>query len=355
MLTAQMVKDYVLNEVKADKVGIANIERFKDAPPEMDPLQMMPNARSIIVYLKQIPRGTYRGIDEGTHWPSYSIFGYANLNRLLGKAGYQIARYIERFGQEATAASSAATNLELGVRGPRPAPGKPAREVTMHLRIAATLAGLGEIGWSKVFLTKEFGPRQRIGVVLTDAVLEPDPIQVGQLCDKCKRCVRECPGHAISADRAVRIEVEGHTIEWGDIDIGKCKLTHFGLNKRTSPFFAKRFPGISLPIDDQEVTWREAWDLGYALFSTMPTYKALQSHPIAMCGARGCIVGCMKHLEEREKLSTRFHTRPVFSEEKPWSLPEEPSHHFSEHHGFIYNPETDDVDDVEQQAGTDWY
>ena len=60
------------------------------------------------------------------------------------------------------------------------------------------------------------------------------------------------------------IEVEGHRIEWGDLDLGKCKLTHFGLNKRSSPFFAKRFPGLSLPVSEQEVTWREAWDLGYA-------------------------------------------------------------------------------------------
>ena len=29
-------------------------------------------------------------------------------------------------------------------------------------------AGLGEIGWSKVFMTKKFGPRQRIHAIITD-------------------------------------------------------------------------------------------------------------------------------------------------------------------------------------------
>ncbi|HEX2949029.1 MAG TPA: hypothetical protein VHV83_05610, partial [Armatimonadota bacterium] len=334
MLTSQAIKEFALEHVKVDKVGVANIERFKDAPPDMNPLNIMPNARSVIVFAKRIIRGSYRGIDEGTHWPSYSIFGYAELNRMLGQSGYKIARFIEQFGYEATGISSAATSLEIGVRGPAPAPGKPKREVTMQHRIAATLAGLGEIGWSKVFLTEEFGPRQRLGIVLTEAELEPDPIKTGHLCDGCKCCVRECPGGAISKDKEVRIEVEGHVIRWGDIDLGKCKLTHFGLNKKSSPFFVKRFPGVSLPVGDQEVTWREAWDLGYAIFPTVPTFKALCSHPVAMCGARGCIVGCMKHMEKVGRVENTFTTRPVFSEEKPWSLAEEPSHRNADHHGF---------------------
>jgi epoxyqueuosine reductase len=355
MLTAERLKEFALNEVRVDKIGIANIERFAQAPPDMHPLNIMPNARSVVVFIKRIVRGTYRGIDEGTHWPSYSIFGYAHLNRMLGASAYKIARFIERFGYEATGLSGAAASREIGVRGPRPAPGRPAREVVLHHRIAATLAGLGEIGWSKVFLTEEFGPRQRIGVVLTEARLEPDPIRTGHLCDRCKRCAKECPAGAISTERSVGIEVEGHRIEWGDLDLGKCKLTHFGLNKRSSPFFAKRFPGVSLPVSEQEVTWREAWDLGYALFPTMPAFQSLAAHPIAICGARGCIQGCMKHLEKRGKVKNRFHTRPVFSEAEPWRLPETPAHTFAEHHGFIYDPEVDDVEDVESQAGSSWY
>ena len=38
------------------------------------------------------------------------------------------------------------------------APGRAAPDVMVNLRIASYLAGLGEIGFSKMFLTPEFGP-----------------------------------------------------------------------------------------------------------------------------------------------------------------------------------------------------
>ena len=42
-------------------------------------------------------------------------------------------------------------------------------------RHAATRAGLGEFGYKNALLTPQFGPRQRINSVLTDAELAPDP------------------------------------------------------------------------------------------------------------------------------------------------------------------------------------
>ena len=50
------------------------------------------------------------------------------------------------------------------------------RDVHLAIRIAGVAAGVGEIGWSKVFLTKQFGPRQRLAAILTDLELEPDPL-----------------------------------------------------------------------------------------------------------------------------------------------------------------------------------
>ena len=56
--------------------------------------------------------------------------------------------------------------------GPPLRPGGVAPEVQLAIRIAATAAGVGEIGWSKVFLTPDYGPRVRIGTILTDAELD---------------------------------------------------------------------------------------------------------------------------------------------------------------------------------------
>jgi len=247
-----------------------------------------------------------------------------------------------------------AANREAGPRGPSAGPGKPARDVYVHLRIAGMLAGLVEIGWSKDFLPEEFGPRQRLNIILTEAELEPDPIQTGHLCDRCKRCVVECPGGAIPKDQSVGIEVEGHKSDWADIDLGKCKLTHFGLNRKNGQFLAKRYPGLYIPIPEQEVTWKEAWDLGWSIFPKVPFYDAMgRSGVPALCGARGCIIGCMKHMEKRGRVLNKFNGKEVFSETKPWEVPEKPAP--STHNGFIYDPDTDESDDAEIKPGSTWY
>ena len=355
MLTTEALRDYALNVVQVDKIGVANIERFDDAPADMHPSNITPKARSVVVFLKRIVRGTCRGVDEGTHYSSYHIFSYAGLSRMLGTAQSRLARFIEQHGHDCTPLAAMATSREFGPAAPPPAPGMPPREVVVQHRIAGALAGLGEIGWSKVFLTREFGPRQRLAVMLTDAELEPDPIETGVLCDRCKRCVGECPAGAIDPERSVGIEVEGHRIEWNDLDLGKCKLTHFGLNKLSGPFFAKRFPGLRLAVEEQEVTWLEAWDLGWAMFPTMPALNALAASPVAACGARGCIIGCMKHLEKEERLATSFNTRPGFSDGAPWRLDEEPAHRVEDHKGFVWEPGEPAPPESEPRADEGWY
>ncbi|MCE5241539.1 hypothetical protein LLH23_24000 [bacterium] len=355
MLTKEALREYALNVVGVDKLGVANIERFDGAPPDMHPRNIMPKARSVVAFVKRIIRGTHRGVDEGTHYPSYHIFSYAGLNHMLGVANYRLARFVEQHGHDACSLSGIATQREFGPAAPSPGPGLPAREVVVQHRIAATLAGLGEMGWSKVFMTREFGPRQRLGLLLTDAELEPDPIETGVLCDRCKRCVAECPAGAIAADQAVAIEVEGHRIEWNDLDLGKCKLTHFGLNKASGPFFAKRFPGVRMAIGEQEVTWLEAWDLGRTMFPTMPALQALSAHPVAACGARGCIIGCLKHVEKKGTVANKFNTRPVFSESKPWRLDEEPAHRAADHKGLVYDPDAPAPEPPPARKDEGWY
>jgi len=298
----------------------------------------MPRARSVVVFLKRILRSSYRGIDEGTHWPSYTIFGYQGLGQRLGESARDLACYIEDHGHEAAAIAAMATWREAGSGHWQNAAHTSIPYVVPHHRIAATLAGLGEMGWSKVFLTQEFGPRQRIALVVTEAELEPDPIVTGVLCDRCKACVRECPGDAIAQDASVSLDVEGHHMERNDLDLGECKLTHHGLNRCNAPFLVKKYPGLYLPMAEQEVTWREAWDLGWGVFPTVPGYDTLSKWGVpAMCGARGCIIGCMKHLEKRDRVENSFETQPGFSEGEPWRLPAKPEH--VEHHGFICEPE----------------
>ena len=66
--------------------------------------------------------------------------------------------------------------------------------------LAALDAGLGEIGRHGLLITKEYGPRVRLGVVTTDLPLVPDEsiaFGIQKFCGLCNRCALSCPGKAI--------------------------------------------------------------------------------------------------------------------------------------------------------------
>lgn len=68
----------------------------------------------------------------------------------------------------------------------------------------AIKAGLGEYGRNGLLITKEFGPRIRLGKIFTDLPLAHDlPIHFGvkEFCEGCQRCVNGCPVKAISPSK----------------------------------------------------------------------------------------------------------------------------------------------------------
>ena len=65
----------------------------------------------------------------------------------------------------------------------------------------AVKAGLGEYGRHGLLITREFGPRVRLGKVFTDMPLAHDrPIRFGvkEVCDVCRACTDACPAKAIA-------------------------------------------------------------------------------------------------------------------------------------------------------------
>lgn len=92
---------------------------------------------------------------------------------------------------------------------------------TNHLRYYEALlvplaidAGLGELGRLGFLVTKEFGPRIRLGCVTTDLPLIPDqPVDIGveDFCRICKKCAHCCPSRSIPFDDLE--EVNG-TLRW---------------------------------------------------------------------------------------------------------------------------------------------
>ena len=103
-------------------------------------------------------------------------------------------------------------------------------------RHAAVAAGLGDLGLNGLFLSPEFGIRQRMASVITTAPLRPDEPYCGKpLCNNCGRCLKACPVQAFDADErfAVRIgDKDGDLCEGRQVEVRLVGAARHGGRRR---------------------------------------------------------------------------------------------------------------------------
>jgi epoxyqueuosine reductase len=221
------VVNYAKEHLEMDYVGVASVDRFKNAPEGYRPTDILPGARSVVVMAVKLSQGSVQTVfrayeDKLRHlqciYGSYAYSLYPNFS--LKFAAYSLARFLERNGQMATAVPS----------GPGSA------GVPFSNRHAAVAAGIGEFGWLSIVMTPDYGPRIRIVSVITRADLEPDPMMPGgTLCDpkKCGICIKICPTHAISETRSKTVEMGGKTLTYGWVDFPRCMIGTQALTTKT--------------------------------------------------------------------------------------------------------------------------
>ncbi len=210
-------------EQGADLIGIASMDRFADVPPEKHPANIFPEAASVIVLGRRVLRGSIRGVEEGTSFSStYGMFGYRWLeDNFLAQTTYDLTIWIEEQGFEAVPLFG---YFEEGMpRGVAVETGKPQPNVILDIEHAAQAAGLGEIGFGGFFLTPQYGTRQRLAMILTDAPLDADPVFTPSICADCRACVAACPLDAIDAGKTEARGVAGHARDVAAVDLDICR------------------------------------------------------------------------------------------------------------------------------------
>ena len=333
MLTSEMVKKAAL-AAGADLCGIGDMARFEGAPKEMDPRYIFPEAKTVIGMVFRIPRGVQRGIEEGTQFYQYPSMAYGGINEIYAPAVlYQVGKLIEDHGYEAavyrnTGARGVVSDMDgspgnslspeeqieineqaktktahhRSVQFTRPVrEGTVAPDLQFHFRLAAVACGLGEIGWSKMFLTAEFGPLQRVAFIFTDAPLEPDPLYSGPpICRRCMACVRECPGQCLDPKESITVYLGGKKCEWGKLDEWKCYAFYTHAGRKFNPFvpkevFDKNENGdLDLLEGKCKASEAEIMKVYGALEKYFPTWVG---YNMAKCG--GCIRACVSMLEKK--------------------------------------------------------
>jgi epoxyqueuosine reductase len=244
----------------ADIVGIASIDAIPDSVPPLPVTKMMPSARSVVVF--GIPM--LRGSIESPSLHSAAISTHAAYKE-LERISYAVAKYLEKQGHRA-AMVVPASPIEMsketkGLLG------------DISLRHAAVGAGLGTIGKNRLLLTRKWGPRVRLGAVVTDALLSADKPLQDNLCDECDLCIQACPGQALNSN----------TLK----DAVKClsKQQIYGMAKHIQ-YWEKM---VEAPIDRQKEMLRspDYWNIYQAQSITLfyTCYECLNSCPLGSASA----------------------------------------------------------------------
>ncbi|XXF59629.1 4Fe-4S double cluster binding domain-containing protein [Thermoanaerobacterium thermosaccharolyticum] len=128
-----------------------------------------------------------RIINEINDKPTYTYFHhYRSVNTLIDQITLKTVLMLEEWGYNALAVPASQSIKELGEY----------RGLFQH-KTAATKAGLGWIGKNGLLVTEKYGPRVRLGTVLTDFELDTGkPIETSK-CGNCTLCVKSCPAMAL--------------------------------------------------------------------------------------------------------------------------------------------------------------
>ena len=222
----QKIKDYAKAD-GVDLIGFADRSRFEDIDPRYNPFSIFPEAKTVILIGKRICRGSLRGIEEGTNFGDYQLFGKNWLeDEFLSLSAYNLSNFIESNGYEAVPIFP--NPCEQTPTGVPVAPGRPAPNVYPDFDYAAVACGLCVISYNGIPFSKEFGSRHRFHMLLTDAPLESDPLLDADFCTGCSACADACPLGAISKTETEEVTICGKTFTVAKIDYNTCRICQNG-------------------------------------------------------------------------------------------------------------------------------
>ena len=213
-----------------DLIGFAPKERFDGVPAQHNPFTIFPEGKTVILVGKRVCRGSLRGIEEGTNFGDYNLFGRKWLeDEFLAIACYGLVNTLEDHGWEAVPIFP--NPPEIAPSGVSVADGRPEPNVFPDFDYAAVACGLCEIGINGLVLSEKFGSRQRFHMIITDAELPATPLLEKRVCDGCMECAKACPLGAVSTTEFEEIDVCGKVMKVAKIDYEKCKVCKNGACK----------------------------------------------------------------------------------------------------------------------------
>ena len=179
------IKEFVY-QFGADVCGIASIDRFQNAPKGFHPTDILLNAKSVIIFGKQFPKGSFISISKAP----YTLIRN-QLIQYVDNLALNLSFMIEENGYFSVPIPSSEP-YEYWDSARRHGRG------IISLKHSAQLAGLGNIGKNTLLINEKYGNRLWLGGVITNIELEPDSLTKSYCPQSCQICIDSCPQSALN-------------------------------------------------------------------------------------------------------------------------------------------------------------
>jgi epoxyqueuosine reductase len=187
----------IAREREIDLVGFARVSDIQLAYPPRPAEDLLPGAKTVVVFAAALlqgalecPRGTKGAIKDAQ-------VAYDRIQEAAAAVGRFLERqkYVSYFPPASMPTDAYKHN------------GVTHFAAEFSHRQAAIAAGLGVKGWNNLLITPEFGPRVRLGSMITTAEFDFEPRKLPEkVCTQCRKCIEICPVGALNPERERYLE-----------------------------------------------------------------------------------------------------------------------------------------------------
>ncbi len=197
---------------RIDLIGVMSVDKSDNKHFKQGIKTLLPGAKSAVILAVEVAKETLAMVFHPRKYLGRAVTGeilephFVWVTNKLENANNEIATILRKDGYP---------SLALPSRG---LPMKPASLMALldYCHIAVE-AGMGTIGHHSILITPEFGPRVRLGCLLTEAPIEPTVRKEEKdECIHCYGCVDICPVEAIKHP--------DKTGKFYEVDLMRCKF-----------------------------------------------------------------------------------------------------------------------------------
>ncbi len=231
----------------ADAVGVVSADAYEGQVPNLQkPSTTAAGMKSLICFVKHMLTGSFATRDI----PVQSSNSHLAMDA-VERISMVLAEWLEARGHLGIPVPPEAADMDL----------QRAPAGTLDFKWVAEESGVGTVGLELNLLTPDYGPRVYIGVVMTNAELEPTPKLDRNLCPgmKCGRCAVICPTQAIP----LRAPRGAHVNDYRTLDKRACASGAERIGIKPLLLNLHQLVFASPPVDAAQVLdhvyWKDFW------------------------------------------------------------------------------------------------